>query len=145
MKTTDQPIMVQTHLNISPKEVWKAITVKDQMVQWFFENIPDFKAEVGFTTRFNVQTENHTFPHLWKITTVIPEQKIVYDWQYEGYRGLAKVTFALLPSQEQTTLKVTSEVIEDFEDNIVEFERESCLAGWKYFIEDRLSNFFNHH
>lgn len=145
MKTTDPPIIVQIQLNVPPKEIWKAITSKDQMIQWFFENIPDFKAEVGFTTRFNVQTENHTFPHLWKITTVIPEQKIIYDWQYEGYRGLAKVTFELLPIQEQTTLKVTSEVIEDFEDNIVEFERDSCLTGWKYFIEDRLFNFFNHH
>lgn len=145
MKTTGQPIVVQIQLNVPPKEIWKAITYKDQMIQWFFENIPDFKAEVGFTTRFNVQTENHIFPHLWKITMVIPEQKIVYDWRYENFVGAAKVTFEITPNQGQRKLTVTSTVIEDFEDNIAEFERNSCLAGWKYFIEDRLFNFLNHH
>ncbi len=37
-----------------------------------------------------------------------------------------------------TTLKLTNTVLQNFPDNVTEFERESCLAGWQFFIGESL-------
>ena len=46
------------------------------MIKWFFDNIPEFKPEVGFETQFNVNTGERDFHHVWTITEAIPGQKI---------------------------------------------------------------------
>ena len=114
------------------------------MKQWFFDNIPDFKAEVGFKTEFIVATENRMFPHVWEITEVIPQQKIVYNWTYKNFQGNSYVTFELSETGDnQTLLSLTTKVIEDFSDDIPEFKRESCLGGWNYFIKSSLANYLD--
>ncbi len=45
MKKGDDPIIVEQFFNRSIESVWKAITEVEQMRQWFFENIPEFKRE----------------------------------------------------------------------------------------------------
>ena len=143
MKTTDKPIVVSQTFNASIDTVWNAITELHQMQQWFFENIPDFKAEVGFKTQFNVASEERNFLHLWEIAAVIPEQKIVYLWKYEEYTGSTLVTFDLTKNNNQTKLTVTNMVLEDFPQDIPEFKPESCLGGWEYFIKNRLKDYLN--
>jgi uncharacterized protein YndB with AHSA1/START domain len=39
MKTKDKPIVVEILFNKSVKEVWQAITVLEQMTQWFRYNL----------------------------------------------------------------------------------------------------------
>ena len=73
--------------------VWQAITDKDRMRKWFFEPMTDFVPEVGFSTKFTVHYQGTDYPHVWKITEVIPQQKIVYDWRYEGFSGESTVTW----------------------------------------------------
>lgn len=143
MKTTDRPIVVSQAFNASIDTVWNAITELRQMQQWFFENIPDFKAEVGFKTQFNVTSEDRNFLHLWEIAAVIPKQKIVYLWKYEEYPGSAFVTFDLTKNNTETILTVTNTVLEDFPQDILEFKPESCLGGWEYFIKSRLKDYLN--
>ncbi len=63
MDMNADPIMVEQTYNASIAVVWKAITDKDQMRQWFFETIPDFEPEVGFGTQFNVRVEDQDYPH----------------------------------------------------------------------------------
>ena len=63
--------------------------------KWFFDNIPSFNPVVGFQTTFNIQVEDRIYPHLWKLTEVIPLSKITYDWRCEGYPGRSIVTFEL--------------------------------------------------
>ncbi len=63
MKTSEPPVVVEQSFNKSADIVWNAITKVDEMVQWFFENIPDFKAEVGFEAKFEVNTGERNFPH----------------------------------------------------------------------------------
>lgn len=142
MKTSDQPVIVEQLLNASVNKVWKAVTDRDLMVKWFFDNIPSFKPETGFKTQFNVVSGERNFLHLWEVTKVIPEKKITCNWRYEGYEGLAEVTFELFEKGNSTNFKVTAEVKEDFTDGIPEFERESCVGGWEYFIQGSLKNFF---
>lgn len=45
------------------------------MKQWFFENIPAFQPEIGFEIRFNVNSGEINFLHVWNITDVIPYKK----------------------------------------------------------------------
>ena len=144
MTTKDSPLIVahQFHKNIN--EVWKAITNHADMVQWFFENIADFKAEVGFHTEFNVKASSRDFMHLWTIEEVIPNQKLVYRWRYQGLEGDSRVLFELAPiGSQKTKLTLTVIILEDFDQRVPEFTQESCLEGWNYFIKDRLKSFLD--
>ncbi|MBR9846630.1 MAG: SRPBCC domain-containing protein [Algicola sp.] len=141
MKADDPLIEVQQKFKQSVEDVWQAITNVHEMRQWFFDNIPDFKASVGFKTRFDVTSEDRVFPHEWEVTEVIPNKKIVCQWTYEGYQGNSYVTFHLSEVDNQTQLTVSTKVTEDFPDDIPEFKRESCIAGWNYFIKDRLVDY----
>ena len=66
----------------------------------------------------------------------------VTNWKYENCKGNSYVTFELLPHNNGTLFTVTTKVAEDFPDDIPEFERESCLGGWNYFIKERLVAYF---
>jgi len=141
MKTTDEPVIVEQTFNTSIDKVWKAITERDQMTQWFFENIESFRPEVGFETQFEVHVEGRVFTHLWKLTEVILHQKITYNWKYEEYPGDAFVTFELIEENSHVKLKLSFEVVEDFQDGIPEFTRESCIDGWNYFVGKNLKEY----
>ena len=143
MKRTDEAVIVTETFTLPIAKVWNAISELEEMKVWFFENIPTFEAKEGFETTFTVQVEDRIYPHVWKLTKVIPLQSITYDWRYEGYNGVSVVTFDLIEIEHQTTLTVTATVIEDFADDIPEFKRESCLAGWNYFIKNRLKEYLN--
>ena len=57
------PIVVEQTYKTAVATVWKAITEPDQMRQWFFEPMMEFKPEVGFETEFDVECEGQVFPH----------------------------------------------------------------------------------
>lgn len=141
MLKSEDPIVVRQVFETSVENVWNAITQIDEMKQWYFENIPSFKPEVDFETRFEVKVENRTFTHLWKVTEAIPFKKIRYNWKFEEYTGDSFVTFELLEEGQQIQLTVTAEVTEDFPPDIPEFKRESGLSGWNYFIKNRLKEY----
>lgn len=141
MKVNEAPVIVEQKFELPIETVWKAITDVKDMRQWFFDNIPAFEPKVGFMTRFNVSTEHQVFPHIWNVTEVIPLRKLVYNWKYEGLPGDSYVTFQLKQIKKEATLTLTTKVVEDFSDDIPEFKRESCLAGWQYFINERLVNY----
>lgn len=141
MKSTEAPVVVTQTFNKPLEVIWNAITVKDEMVQWFFDNIPAFKPKVGFKTQFNVQAPSRDFLHLWEVIKVKPLSKIVVNWKYENFKGDSLVTMSLDKLGNLTKLTLTARVVEDFDDSIPEFKRESCVAGWNYFIKERLSDY----
>ena len=141
MQIDDKPVIVEQTFKTSIETVWRAITEIDQMHQWFFDNIPAFKPEVGFETQFDVQSQGRIFRHLWKITEVIPNNKITYNWKYKGYPGDSFVRFELFKENNLTKIKLTTKIIESFPDEIPEFKRESCQTGWEYFIQKSLKEY----
>ena len=141
MKKNEEPIVVEQSFNASIDAVWNAITEIDQMRQWYFENIPSFKPEVGFETQFNVQSQDRNFLHMWKVTEVSSLKTITYNWKYENYPGDSFVTFELFQQNNLTKLRLTIQIMEDFPENIPEFKRESCVEGWIYFIRKRLKEY----
>ena len=135
-------VIVEETLNVDRLTVWKAITELNQMQKWFFENLPSFKPDVGFETQFNVSSDDRDFMHLWKITEVVLYKKLVCNWKYENIPGNSYVTFELVEEDKNSTkIIVTSEGLESFPIDIPEFTRESCTAGWNYFIKDRLKEY----
>ena len=140
MKKEEPPVVVEQTFDVPIMTVWRAITDPVQMRQWYFDNIPDFQADVGFETRFLVQIGGRDFPHLWKVTEVVPGRKIAYDWRFEGYPGDSYVSFELSANKDQCKLTLTAVVREDFPDEVPEFSRESCVAGWEYFIQKSLKD-----
>jgi uncharacterized protein YndB with AHSA1/START domain len=138
MKPNSEPIIVAQNFNAGVDEVWAVITDGLQMKQWFFETMNSFKPEVGFKTRFNVQAQDKNYIHLWDILEVHAKKKIVCDWRYEGYPGESKVIWELKQEGDHTKLTLTHSGHETFPQDNPDFKRESCIAGWNYFINQRL-------
>ena len=141
MRKNDKPIIVEQTFDASIDTVWNSITEIDQMRQWYFENIPSFKPEVGFETHFNVKSQGRNFLHLWKVTGVVPLKMITYNWKYEGYPGDSFVVFELFKQNNLTKLRLTHQVKESFPEDIPEFSRESGIEGWTFFIKKSLKEF----
>lgn len=142
--TVDQPpIIVEERFNASIEELWNAITSHDHMIQWYFENLPDFHPKVGFETRFNIVSGERDFLHIWKVKEVVQFKKIVYNWTFEDYEGSADLSMDIYDENDHRRLVVTSKVLESFPQDIPEFKRESGVAGWQYFINQRLKEFLS--
>ncbi|SEM32108.1 Uncharacterized conserved protein YndB, AHSA1/START domain [Aquimarina amphilecti] len=141
MKTSDEPIVIEECYAISQEKVWRSITDVREMRLWFFATINSFVPEIGFKTEFLVKVEDRNYTHCWEVLEVVPNEKITYTWSYAEYSGDAFVTFELSKKENQTRLKLSLTVIEDFPSDIPEFSRESCIAGWNYFLGERLKEY----
>lgn len=135
----NEPFVIERVLNAPADIVWKAITDKEQMKQWYF-NLAEFKPVVGFEFQFEGGTETKTFLHKCKITEVIPGKKLKHSWRYDGYEGNSFVTFELFPEGNKTRIKLTHEGLETFP-AIPEFAKENFAAGWTDIIGTSLKNF----
>lgn len=88
-----QPIIVERVFNAPISKVWKAITDKNEMKNWYFD-LAEFKAEIGFKFQFlGGDTEGVKYLHLCEITAVIVNKKLTYSWRYDGHVGNSFVTF----------------------------------------------------
>lgn len=141
MNHTNETIIVEQSFKVSLSELWNAITNVEDMRQWFFDNITDFMPEIGFKTEFSVKSGARIFTHLWQIVEVEPFKKLVYNWKYLEYPGNSFVYFELFEQKKGSMLRVTTEITESFPTDILEFEIESSIQGWNYFIKNRLKNF----
>ena len=135
-------VKLEENIDGSVDEVWTALTDPKEMRKWYFDNIPDFKAEPGFKTKFKMDSGERIFTASWLVTEVLPKKKIKYTWSYDEYKGEGPVTFILSPKGEKTLLTVINEGLESFPQDIPEFTRESCMGGWEYFIKKRLPEYF---
>ncbi len=135
------PFVVERILNAPVAKVWKAITDKDEMKQWYFD-LAEFKPIVGF--EFQFYGEGHKgekYLHLCKISDVIPGKKLTYSWRYDGYEGNSHVTFELFEEGGKTRLKLTHEGLETFPANNPDFAKESFAKGWTHIIGVSLPGF----
>ena len=134
-----RPIVKEILLDTSVSKVWKAITNKNDMKQWYFD-LSDFKAQVGFEFKFEGGKDDRRYIHLCRITEVIPEKKLSYTWKYEGYPGSSLVTFELFQEEDKTRLRLTHEKLETLGDN-PDFARENFIGGWTYLIEKSIKEY----
>lgn len=137
----NDPLIVERTLDAPTDQVWKAITDKNDMKQWYFD-LADFQPVVGFEFEFMGGPEGGIqYRHLCKITEVISGKKITYSWRYDGYEGVSYVTFELFPEGNKTRLKLTHEDLETFPANNPDLARERFEEGWNYIIHTSLKGF----
>ena len=137
--TKAEPFIIERTYNASMERVWKAITDRDQMKQWYFD-IAAFKPEVGFEFQFQGRNEDRVYIHLCKVTEVIAGRKLTYSWRYQGEEGNSFVTFELFKEGEKTRLKLTHEGLETFPAK-PDFAKKNFVAGWTELIGSLLKNF----
>ncbi len=136
-----QLIILERLFNVSPTKVWKALTDKNEMKNWYF-NLEEFKAEVGFKFKFTGGHDNAVqYLHLCEITEVIPNKKLSYSWCYDGYTGISFVTFELFEQNNKTLLKLTHQGIETFPIENKDFAIHNFEEGWNEIINNSLSKY----
>ena len=138
MKT--EPFVIERTFNAPVAKVWKAITDKNEMKQWYFD-IAEFKPEVGFEFHFSAGDEEKTYLHLCKITEVIVGKKLSYSWRYDGYPGSSVVTFELFAEGNNTKLKLTHTGLETFPQDNPDFAVQNFAKGWTQIIGSSLPAF----
>jgi uncharacterized protein YndB with AHSA1/START domain len=137
----NEPFTIKRTLNAPIEKVWKAITKKDQMKQWYF-NIAEFKLEVGFEFRFLAgKDKNNQYMHICKITEIVPNKKLSYSWRFDGYEGMSYVTFELFRERDKTRIKLTHEGLETFPASNPDLARENFVQGWAYIVGTSLKEF----
>jgi uncharacterized protein YndB with AHSA1/START domain len=126
---SNAPFTIERVYDAPVEKVWKAITDKEEMQQWYFK-LDAFKAEPGFEFSFYGEgRKGEKYLHLCRITDVIPLKKLRYTWSYENYPGMSYVTFELFPEGNKTRLRLTHEGLETFPQS-GDFTKESFAAGW---------------
>jgi uncharacterized protein YndB with AHSA1/START domain len=136
----NEPFVIERTYLAPAEKVWKAITEKEKMKQWYFD-IKEFKPEVGCEFKFSAGSDEKKYLHRCKITEVHPGNKLAYSWRYDGYEGMSSVTFELSGEGTSTKVKLTHEGLETFPSNNPDFAKESFKEGWTFIIGTALKKF----
>ena len=137
----NEPFVIERTFNAPIEKVWKAITDKDQMKQWYFD-LAEFKPEVGFEFQFEAGDENQKYLHVCKITEVITGKKLTHSWKYDGHKAETYVTWELFDEGDKTRLRLTHEGLERIAEYGPAFARENFAKGWTSIIGTSLKEFF---
>lgn len=139
---TTAPVTIERTYNAPIEKVWKAITDKNEMKQWYFD-ISEFKAEVGFEFQFTGEGKTgEKFLHLCTITDVVKNKKLRHSWRYDGYEGNSFVTFELFDEGGKTRLKLTHEGLETFPKTVNDdFAKGNFTEGWTSIINIALNDY----
>jgi uncharacterized protein YndB with AHSA1/START domain len=135
-----EPFVIERSFDAPIEKVWKAITDKEQMKQWYFD-LAEFKPEVGFEFQFEAGDKNQKYLHLCKVTEVIPGKKISHSWKYEGQQAETYVTWELFEEGNKTRVKLTHEGLERIAPYGPAFAKENFAAGWTDIIGRSLKEF----
>jgi uncharacterized protein YndB with AHSA1/START domain len=136
----NEPFVIERTYLAPAEKVWKAITEKEKMQQWYFD-IKEFKPEVGCEFQFTAGNDEKKYLHRCKITEVHLGNKLAYSWRYDGYEGMSSVTFELSGEGTSTKVKLTHEGLETFPSNNPDFAKESFKEGWTFIIGTALKKF----
>ncbi len=134
-----EPFVIERTFNAPPALVWKAISNKDDMKQWYFD-LAEFKPEPGFEFEFTMEHKGMNYHHRCKIIDVIPQKRLAYTWRYEGHPGDSLVTFELHAEGKKTRLRLTHTGLETFPP-LPSFARENFAMGWTQLVGTSLKEF----
>ncbi len=137
-----KPLIVERTYNAAIEKVWKAITDKDQMKEWYFE-LQEFRPEKGFKFSFSGGDDKVQYLHVCEVLEADPPNKLSYSWTYpEHNNGYSVVTFELFEEGAQKTrLKLSHEGTESFPKDDPNFALASFTAGWNAIIGESLKKY----
>jgi uncharacterized protein YndB with AHSA1/START domain len=136
------PIVVERTYDASIEKVWRAITDREQMKQWYFD-IASFKPEPGLEFQFYGGDPNGVqYLHLCKIVDVVPNKKLAHTWRYDGFEGNSLVTFELFAEGNKTRLRLTHAGLETFPvATTPAFAKQNFEMGWTEIMDKSLKNY----
>lgn len=124
-------------------KVWKAITDKNQMEEWYF-TIEDFELREGAEFNFIVSFEGVTYHHRCVIKEIVPQKRFSHTWTHPSQsNGESVVTWDLQPVDNGTKVTLTHTGVENFADAGAGFSRENYVAGWEEILGTSLRNFLS--
>jgi uncharacterized protein YndB with AHSA1/START domain len=127
------PFVIERTFDAPITRVWKAITNKEDMKQWYID-LAEFKPQAGFEFQFYEGEKDKPYLHLCKVTEVIEGKKIAYSWKYDGYEGDSLVSFELFDEEGKTRLKLTHSGLETFPASNPDLARHNFEKGWNQII-----------
>lgn len=134
-------IVVKQIYSVKPKEVWSAITNKENMKLWYF-TIDDFYLLEGRSFNFYEPGDNKKFHHQCLIKEIIPFKKFRHTWTYPDMsKGESMLTWNLEAIRDSTKVTLIHEGIESFVDGGSYFERKNYVAGWNEILGKSLKDF----
>lgn len=125
-------VIVERTFQAPVEKVWRAMTEHESIAKWFFP-LPKFKPEVGFAFTFYATKDGVTYRHLCRIVEVVADERMVWNWRYEGYEGDSTVTFGLLSEADKTRFKLTHAGLDTFPQT-GGFEQSGFEQGWDFII-----------
>lgn len=136
----DSIIAVTKIFDVTPHDLWDAITNKDSLRKWYF-TISDFSCEVGET--FTFYDPSGSYLHRCKVLESEKDSCFKHTWEHPNEsKGTSIVTWKIIPlADHKTKLEFTHEGVESFYDAGKDFVPENFLAGWNELIQVNLRNF----
>jgi uncharacterized protein YndB with AHSA1/START domain len=131
------PYTIERTFNAPVGKIWKAITDKDEMKEWYF-TLEAFKPEPGFEFRFEGGDDKNTYLHICRILEVIPDKKLSHTWQYEGQPEETVVTWELSEEGADTRVKLTHEGLEKIAHHGPAFAANNFAEGWNAIVGSSL-------
>ncbi|MBW3519951.1 SRPBCC domain-containing protein [Flavobacterium sp. NKUCC04_CG] len=128
--------MITSEINIKSnvESVWKALTDKIQMGEWYFD-IPDFELEVGKIFNFYEPGTAKLFHHQCVIKSIEPNKKFSHTWTHPSHsKGESLLTWLLEEKDGITKVVLQHEGLENFADAGPEFAPENYQMGWDGYI-----------
>lgn len=137
------PIIIEKVYHVSLLKVWKAITDKNQMKEWYFD-IDDFELKVGAEFNFTVSSGDTIFYHRCIIKDIVPMKRFKHTWTHPSQsRGESVVTWDLESVDRGTKVTLTHIGVEHFADGGANFSRENYVSGWEEILGISLRDFLS--
>jgi len=123
--------------------LWKIITDREHLKQWYFNFTEDWKLEVGSQFDWYAgDNDGKQWQHRGVMLEIIPNQKLVHSWEYVGYSGTSVVTWELHPIDENHTELHFSHVFTvPFEVTQPGLARENFEKGWNHILTISLPDY----
>ncbi len=135
-----EPFVIERTYPAPVEKVWKAITDKNEMKQWYFD-LTEFKPEVGFQFTFEGGTDEHKYVHLCTVTEVEVNKKLTHSWRYDGYEGNSYVTWELFPEGKNTRVRLTHTGLETLPASNSDFAKTNFEQGWTSILGTSLKEY----
>lgn len=137
----DNSIVKTVLVNAPAEKVWKALTDKAQMKEWYFD-IDDFELGENKIFNFYEPGNERKYHHQCEILKVVPEQTFSHTWTYPDFsEDKTVVTWQLEPADEGTKVSLMHSGTENFAGLGGDFRRESFEAGWTEILGTMLKNY----
>jgi uncharacterized protein YndB with AHSA1/START domain len=138
--TSPAPFVIERVFDAPVSRVWKALTVRDHIGEWFMD-LDGFEPEEGYEFTLVAEHKDKRYVHLCRVMEVIEQQKLSYSFRFQNTDGITYVTWELFPEGRKTRLRLTHEGLEKIAHAGPDYGRKNFAQGWTSFFDQRLVQF----